>query len=157
MRTRFVRPLSSEEEQALTSLYREGRCFLERRRAHFILLSAGGRLLNEAAELIGMSRKTGGRTLRVFEAQGVDALREKPRGGPRPALDAEQRAQVAEVLKGSPRAQGYATNNWTGPVLRSYLTKTFKVTLSVSQVQRLMHRVGFRLVRARRKLAKGDA
>ena len=156
MRSRHVRPLTTEERQALTSLHREGRTHFERRRAHFILLSAAGHRLKEAAELVGMSRKTAGRTLRVFEAEGVDSLRELARGGRRSALGDAARLEIAAVLSRSPRDQGYATNNWTGPVLRDYLIKKYQVTLSVDQVQRLMHQVGFRRVRARRKLAKGD-
>lgn len=156
MRSRYVRPLTLEERQALTRPHREGRTHFERRRAHFILLSAAGHFLKEAAELVGMSRKAAGRALRVFEAEGVNALRELPRGGRRPSLGEEAHTQVAAVLSRSPREQGYATNNWTGPVLREYLIKTYQVTLSVDQVQRLMHQVGFRPVRARRKLAKGD-
>lgn len=156
MRQRFVRPLTTEEEQDLRQLYREGRTHLERRRAHFVLLSAAGQDLLHAALLVGMSRKTAGRTLRVFEAAGVAALRDVPPPGRVSALGPEPRAEVTQVLRQSPREQGYATNNWTGPLLRDYLIRTYQITLSVDQVQRIMHQLGFRRVRVRRKLAKGD-
>ena len=58
MRQHFVRPVTSEEEQALQQLYRQGRTHLERRRGQFILLSAKGHDLLHAAQLVGMSRKT---------------------------------------------------------------------------------------------------
>jgi transposase len=157
MHQRFVRPLTTEEQEALQQLYQQGRTHLERRRAHFVLLSAAGHDLQAAAGLVGMSRKTAGRTLRLFEAEGVTALRCVPRPGPVSALGTAAREQVQQVLRQSPREHGYATNNWTGPVLRDYLIRTFQVTLSVDQVQRIMHQVGFRRVRARRRLAKGEA
>ncbi len=157
MRTRYVRPLTETEQAELTTLYEQGRTHFERRRAQFILLSATGRLLQEAAALVGMSRKAAGRTLRLFEAIGVAALRDVPRTGRPPALGPEVRAKIAAVLRQSPRTYGYATNNWTGPVLRDYVIRTYQVTLSVDQIQKIMHQVGFRRVRARRKLAKGDA
>lgn len=157
MNQRFVRPLTPDEQVGLQQLYQQGRCHFERRRAQFILLSAAGHDLQTAAALVGMSRKAAGRALRCFEAEGVTALQEVPRPGRVSALGAEARAQVQQVLRQSPREHGYATNNWTGPLLRDYLSKTYSVTLSVDQVQRIMHQVGFRRVRARRKLAKGDA
>lgn len=157
MRQRFVRPLTPEEQAALQQLYQQGRTHFERRRAQLLLLSAAGQDLQAAAGLVGMSRKAAGRALRLFEAEGVVALREVPRPGRASALGSEAREQLPQVLRQSPREQGYATNNWTGPLLRDYLIKTYQVTLSVDQVQRIMHQVGFRRVRARRKLAKGDA
>ena len=157
MRQRFVRPVTTEEESGLQQLYRAGRTHFERRRAQFILLSAAGNDLLHAAQLVGMSRKTAGRTVRVFEAGGVAALRDVPPPGRQSALGPEARAAVTQVLRQSPREQGYATNNWTGPLLRDYLIRTYQVTLSVDQVQRIMHQLGFRRVRARRRLAKGEA
>ncbi|HEY2018272.1 MAG TPA: helix-turn-helix domain-containing protein [Bryobacteraceae bacterium] len=157
MRQRFVRPLTPEERTGLEELHQRGRTHDERRRAQFILFSAAGHDLLHSAQLVGMSRKTAGRTLRVFEAGGVAALRTVPRPGRVPALGPAARREVAEVLRQSPRQQGYATNNWTGPLLREYLRRTYQVTLSVDQIQRIMHQLGFRRVRARRKLAKGDA
>lgn len=157
MRQRFVRPLTPEEQEGLQQLYQQGRTHFERRRAHFILLSATGQDLQAAAGLVGMSRKAAGRALRLFEAEGVGALRDVPRPGRLPALGTTVREQLTQVLRQSPREQGYATNNWTGPILRDHLIRSYQVTLSVDQVQRVMHQVGFRRVRARRKLAKGDA
>lgn len=157
MRQRFVRPLTPEEQAGLQQLYQQGRTHFERRRAHLILLSATGHDLQAAAGLVGMSRKAAGRALRLFEAEGVGALRDVLRPGRMPALGATAREQLAQLLRQSPREQGYATNNWTGPILRDYLIRIYEVTLSVDQVQRVMHQVGFRRVRARRKLAKGDA
>jgi len=157
MHQRFVRPLATEEQEALQQLYQQGHTHLERRRAHFVLLSAAGHDLQAAARLVGMSRKTAGRTLRLFEAEGVTALRCVPRPGPVSALGTAAREQVKQVLRQSPREHRYATNNWTGAVLRDYLIRTFQVTLAVDQVQRIMPQVGFRRVRARRRLAKGEA
>ena len=122
-----------------------------------MLLSAAGHDLQAAAGLVGMSRKTAERTLRLFEAEGVTALRCVPRPGPVSALGTAAREQVKQVLRQSPREHGYATHNWTGAVLRDYLIRTFQVTLSVDQVQRSMPQVGVRRVRARRRLAKGEA
>lgn len=156
MRARCVRPLSPEEQTALEALYAKGRSHLERRRAHFLLLSAQGKALCEAARLVGISRKAAGYTLRRFEAHGVAVLHEHERQGRRSALTPELKAKLDTVLQGSPRAQKLPTNNWTGPVLVQYLKKEHSLELSADQARRWMHQLGFRRVRPRPRLAKGD-
>ena len=156
MRARFVRPLSPGEQTALEALYAKGKSHLERRRAHFLLLSAQGKALCEAARLVGISRKAAGYTLRRFEAHGVAVLHEHERQGRRSALTPELKAKLETVLQGSPRAQKLPTNNWTGPVLVQYLKKQHSLTLSDDQARRWMHQLGFRRVRPRPRLAKGN-
>lgn len=156
MRIRCVRLLTAEETAALKTLHREGKSHLERCRAQFLLFSAQGKALCEAAQLAGISRKTAGYTLRRFESQGVAILREHVRTGRRSALTPELAAELATVLAGSPRAQQLPTNNWTGPVLVQYLQKKHALTLSDDQARRWLQRLGFRRVRPRPRLAKGD-
>jgi transposase len=156
MRTRYVRPLTDEERAALEALYRQGRLHYERRRAHFILLSAAGHPLKTAAELVGMSRKTAGHTLRQFEAQGVAGLLEPHRPGRRSRVTPALRAELDAVLSQSPRAQGLPANNWTGPVLCHYLAQRYQIPLSPDQARRLLHQLQYRQVRPRPRLAKGD-
>jgi transposase len=94
-------------------------------------LYMAGHDLQAAAGLVGMSGKAAGRTLPLFETEGVAALRDVPRPGRAPVLGSEAWEQIQAVLRQSPREQGHATNNWTGPLLRDYLIKTYQVTLSV--------------------------
>jgi transposase len=156
MRTRYVRTLTSEERAALEHLYRHGRTHFERRRAHFLLLSAAGHHLKQAAGLVGMSRKTAGHTLRTFEAQGVAGLHEPSRPGRRSRVTAAMREELDATLQRSPREQGLPTNNWTGPGLCRHLQEKYGVALSPDQAVRLMRQLGFRQVRPRPRLAKGD-
>lgn len=125
MRTRYVRPLTAEEQRALEALYRDGRTHFERRRAHFILLSAGGHHLKEAAALVGMSRKTAGHTLRSFEAEGVSGLHEPKRSGRRSRASAAVLQQLDEALAQSPRLQGLPANNWSGPLVSRHLQEKY--------------------------------
>jgi len=148
--------LTAEEVRDLEQLYQHGKSHYERRRAHFILLSNQGHRLNETAALVGMSRKAAGRTMRCFETGGIAALLDHPRLGRTPKLGPEQREQIDAVLRHSPQEFGYATNNWTGPLLVDYIQKTFGISLSDDRACILMHRLGFRRVRARRKISKGD-
>jgi transposase len=156
MRTRYVRPLTEEERSALEALHREGHLHFERRRAHFILLSASGHHLKEAATLVGMSRKTAGNTLRAFEAQGVTGLHEPKRPGRNSRVSAQVLGQLDAALSQSPRLQGLPANNWTGPLVSRYLQEKHQISLSDDQARRLLHKLDYRQVRPRPRLAKGD-
>lgn len=156
MRTRYVRPLTGEERSALEALHREGHLHFERRRAHFILLSASGQHLKAAAALVGMSRKAAGQTLRAFEAQGVTGLKEPKRPGRTSRVSAEVRQQLDAALSQCPRLQGLPANNWTGPLVSRYLKEKHQISLSDDQARRLLHQLDYRQVRPRPRLAKGD-
>lgn len=156
MRARCVRSLSVEERAGLEALYQRGKSHLERRRAHFLLLSDQGQKLCAAARLVGISLKTAGYTLRRCEQHGVAVLREHPRQGRPSALTPALGVELDGVLQASPREQGFPTNNWTGPVLVAYLKQKHSLVLSADQARRWMHQLGFRRVRPRPRLAKGD-
>jgi transposase len=121
MRTRYVRPLTANERAALEHLYRYGKSHFERRRAQFILLSAAGHHLQQAASLVGMCRKTAGHTLRTFETEGEPGLHEPKRSGRRSRASGTVRQELDAALQRSPRELGLPTNNWTGPVLSRHL------------------------------------
>ena len=124
MRQRFVRPITSEDRTGLEEWHQRARTHDERRRAQFLLFSAVGHDLRHAAQRVGMSRQTADRTMRVFEESGVAAWRDVPRPGRVSALGAAARAEVAQVVRRTPREHGYATHNRTGPLLRDYLIRT---------------------------------
>ena len=65
----------------------------------------------------------------------------------RPAkLSSEELAQIKSVLeKDAPKEYGYSV--WDGPSLSDYIAKTYSVSLCVRQCQRLLHNLGFSLVR----------
>lgn len=156
MRTRYVRPLTTAERASLEALYRHGRIDYERRRAHFILLSAAGQHLKAAATLVGFSRKTAGAALRAFEAAGVAGLHEPKRPGRRSRVSTEVLQELDAALAQSPRAQGLPANNWTSPLLCRHLEQKYRIQLSDDQALRIMRKLEYRPVRPRPRLAKGD-
>jgi transposase len=157
MRTRYVRPLTEVERAALETLYRSGRTHYERRRAHFLLLSADGQHLKAAAALVGMSRKTAGHTLRSFETAGVAGLQEPKRPGRRSRVSAAVLQELDAALAQSPREQGLPANNWNSPLLCRQLERKYGIHLSDDQALRILRKLEYRQVRPRPRLAKGDA
>ena len=86
------------------------------------------------------------RWVRMVDESGFSALRPKKRAGRQPRLGDKERASVqAVVAEDHPQKYGYYV--WDGRSLSDYIQKTFSVPLGIRQCQRLLHQLGFSLVR----------
>ncbi|SER69106.1 Winged helix-turn helix, partial [Azotobacter beijerinckii] len=72
----FVRPLTTEERQALQAGLRAREAFTLRR-CQILLASADGKTATEIAALFGCATQTVRNTLRAFAAEGLACLSEK--------------------------------------------------------------------------------
>jgi len=86
----------------------------------------------------------------------IEVLRDKPRKGRTPRLNKKQLKKLKIVLQEHPAKVGISANIWDGKTMSHYIKKEFAVTLQVRQCQRLFHKLGFSLKRARPIVAKGD-
>lgn len=66
------------------------------------------------------------------------ALRDEPRPGRPPKLDAERREQLRESLREPPAAAGYEAEEWHPRLVRRYLAERFGVEYSLRHVRRLV-------------------
>jgi transposase len=86
----------------------------------------------------------------------IEVLRDKPRKGRNGRLLSEQLDQIKLVLQNHPSEVGLSTNIWDGKTLSYFIQREFSITLQVRQCQRLFHKLGFSLKRARPIVAKGN-
>ena len=78
----------------------------------------------------------------------------KPTGRP-PRLKKEQKAEIRTILEeDNPRK--YGQNVWDGPSLSSFIERIYAIKLCVRQCQRLLHSLGFSLVRPQTFPSKGE-
>ena len=81
----------------------------------------------------------------VDEANSFDVLRPKrPTGRPN-KLTTAQKAELKAVLTSDPLDYGY--NVWEGKTVSSYINSVYGVELKVRSCQKLMHELGFSLIR----------
>jgi transposase len=92
----------------------------------------------------------------VNRSGSIEVLRDKPRKGRRPRLRKKQLEKLKVILQEHPSKVGLSANIWDGKTLSHYIEKEFSVALQVRQCQRLFHKLGFSLKRARPIVAKGD-
>ena len=92
----------------------------------------------------------------INQSGDIEILRDRPRKGRTPRLDDNQLQHLKAVLQEHPSRFELSANIWDGKALAHYIKKKFSVTLQVRQCQRLFHKMGFSLKRARPIPAKGD-
>ena len=84
-----------------------------------------------------------------FDAEGLDGLRIKSGRGRHSRLTEEQKYQLQGDLLKTPEAFGYNTANWSGPLMREHIRKTYGVDYSPASVYTMMHELGFSFQRAK--------
>jgi transposase len=84
-----------------------------------------------------------------FDAEGIDGLRMKPGRGRRCRLTEEQKYQLQGDFLNSPENFGYNTANWSGPLLKEHINKTFGVEYKIAAIYNLMHELGFSFQRSK--------
>jgi transposase len=97
---------------------------------HCVLLAGQGLSCYEVATLFGENPRTIERWVKEAERFGAERLKERKRGGRRPALERNALEALRQSLPGG------AT--WTGRSLQSHLDRTYAVHLSIRQCQRLL-------------------
>jgi transposase len=117
---------------------------LERIRRQAVAAVESGVSQSRAAQLFGVSRKSVGTWVRVYQAGGEAALRPRRRGrkaGQRMALSADQQAWVVETVSGSlPDEVGLPCLLWTRKAVVELVRREFGVPLSPATADRYLGR-----------------
>ena len=129
---------------------------LEKQRLRAGRLLLKGYSQAEVARRVGAARSTVCGWAKRVDAQGLDALRSTgPRGRPA-SLDEADRKRLERILREGAMAHGFATELWTVPRLRQVVIDEFGVTLSESQVWRVLRSMGFSPQRPARRAQQRD-
>jgi len=95
------------------------------------------------AEALGVSNGAVSQWLSRAEAGGLDTLRTRRGGGPKPRLNDQQRAQVPELLRSGAEAYGFRGQVWTRARVQTVLEQQFGVRYSLMQIGRLLKQLGW--------------
>lgn len=134
----------------------EGR-FVHRLHGILLLLSNKENNCTTVASLFNNSpRSLSNWVYKLNESGDIEVLRDKPKSGRPPRLNGEQMEHIKNILQDSPSKVGLTANIWDGKTLSNYIEKKFSIKIGVRQSQRLFHKLGFSLKRARPIPDKGD-
>jgi transposase len=126
-------------------------------RCHAVLMLDHGLIPDAVASILGVHLNSIRGWIRRVKQHGVGGLEDKEYPGAKPKLDPEQQAALVAIIREPPEKAGLDTGVWTGPLVREIILKRFGVTYDVSQVRRILNRLGFSVQYPRVRLSKGDA
>ena len=128
----------------------------ERERWHALWLLVQGWSASAVAEALGRDPHTIGRWVTAFGEGGPGALSFEQSGGPPPALDGEQQADLKAAVQELPVRAGIDLANWNWKVVRRFVQERFHLSLSRGSCLNYLRRLGFVLKRPKKRLLKAD-
>ena len=102
--TNFIKELSAEAKEKLKKMMKEDESSRVRMRAHSILLSNREYSIDEIANIYEVDRDTVSIWLNNWEEIGYEALKDLPKSGRPPILNAKEEEKVIELVKQEPRS-----------------------------------------------------
>ena len=127
-----------------------------RPRVQIVLMAHRGRPHGRIACDTGTSRSSVQRWLNAYLGRGLDALRPRKPGKPRPKLTAELAPVLRSWVIEGPQAQGLDRANWTHAELAEHLYRTHGVRVGKSAMQVFCRKHDIRPYRPTYRFLRGD-
>ncbi len=115
------------------------------RKVTIVNLMLNGASASSLSPSCGETSRTLSSWVKIVDEKGFEALRVKKQPGRPFRLSKFQKEEIKVALLSDPSDFGY--NLWDGPSLSDYIYKNYGITLGVRQCQRLLHELGFSLIR----------
>jgi len=138
-----VHPLTDEQRELLEKTMQYDGSPRARARAHSLLLSVQGMVINDLAKIYQVDRDTVATWIKKWEQDGEASLHDQPRSGRPPKLTPEEQALAIAYIKEEPRS--------LKQVVERFATKTAK-RISISALKRLAKKARLRWKRVRKSL-----
>jgi transposase len=149
----FVRELSEQESEQIEEALRHWRDAVEVRRVRAVRLSSKCWPVPRIAEALDVTRTSVRRWIRLYEGEGLEGLKTKPRPGRPAKVDDEYRRLLVQVVQTPPRELGYSFNRWTLAHLGLYMDRETGVTVCPSRLRRILKELGYVYKRPRHDLS----
>jgi transposase len=144
--------LNDEELAAIENAIRRDNRPGVRQRCIVIRLLHLGHKPEEIATMLAVSKPTIYGWYERWKQAGIDGLVTRPRSGRPPKTGEEYRQALETALEADPQTLGYDFSIWTRERLRQHLEKVTGTSLSISRLQILLKRNGYRYRRPKHDL-----
>lgn len=114
-------------------------------RVTMVNLVLSGMSSSELSNYCGVDERTISGWVAKADDEGFESLRAVKQTGRPSKLSNDQKEKIKFVLEKEPSEYGYS--NWDGPSLSDFIGREFGVDYSVRACQKLMHELGFSLIR----------
>jgi transposase len=115
----------------------------EARRLRAWELKQKGWKQKDIAEALGVSKGAVSQWFTRASSEGVEALRKRKGGGPKPRLSAEQVKQLPALLSQGAAHFGFRGEVWTRARVAAVIQQRFGVTYSLTHVGWLLDKIGW--------------
>jgi transposase len=126
------------------------------RRMLAIALVLEGADRTTAAETCGMDRQTLRDWVHRYNAEGINGLSNRYSAGPTPLLNAEQKAELAQVVRDGPDFATDGVVRWRRIDLKRKIEERFGVVMHERTVGKQLAALGFRRLSVRPQHPKSD-
>ena len=109
-----------------------------------------------AAETCGMDRQTLRDWVHRYNAEGLAGLSNRRSAGPKPRLSAEQKAELAQLVREGPDPAVDGVKRWRRVDLKRQIEARFGVTMHERTVGKQLAALGFRRLSVRPQHPKSD-
>ena len=154
----YVRELKQEELDELhRRLNDEGTRKETRKRVRVVLLSQEGWSVTDMQPKVDMHPNSIRKWIRRFNEGGVEALESRRKGGGKPRITPQQKAEIVKVATARPEDLGRPFTAWTLSRLQRYLVEEGVVeTISLEWIRRVLRDAGIRSLRTRTWMTSND-
>ena len=119
------------------------------------IISSGDHPMSLVADIMGVHPTTVWRWSKRFKENGVDGLRDRPKGHNPSKLGSEHRRIIFEWLNKSENAEGDCVH-WTIPLLKEEVQRVFGIGMGKTPLWLMVRKLGFRQKVPRPHHAKAD-
>jgi transposase len=110
----------------------------------------------DAADTIGVGRRTLQDWIHRYRDRGISGLVKGPYPGGKSKLSEEQKADLASIIAAGPEAAGFESGVWIAPMVVKLVKDRYGVAYSSSQISRILHDLRFSVQYPTKRLSKGD-
>ncbi len=120
-----------------------------------LLVSRGNREI-DAANMIGVGRRTVQDWIRRYRQGGISALAKGPFQGGKSKLTEEQKTELSRIIEAGPEDAGLDTGVWTTPIIVKLVKDLFGVSYHPDYMGRFLHKLGYSVQYPGNKSSKTD-
>jgi transposase len=121
-----------------------------------VKLAYEGKKSEDIGEIILESGSTVRAHLNRYNARGYDGLKDLAHPVPDEIMNEAEMVEIDKALQQSPRTIGIENSNWTGPLLKNWISQRFGKTVSRTTSYNILNRLGYSKTRPKRKSRKAD-
>jgi transposase len=128
----------------------------DRRLRGLLLVGRDGKSQRNAAEIIELDFRHFQRVIRDYRDGGIEAIKLGMPPGRPSRLSGKDKEELRKHIEKSPTECGYDSGVWDGKMIGDLIRKTFSATYKRSQINRLLHQIGFTYQYPSQKLHGSD-